>query len=130
MVDQSRLFFWIISHRTDIVDAYSKGKISDQQYGNLSTEISLLYKEIYNKKIDSLDGFWDKENNNAELMENIKNDILDAIFKRKDRQLHYSLLKEKVQLMRIIEVFLANNHVLQDIEPYLCMCVLCNSLDS
>ena len=130
MVDQSRLFFWIISHRTDIVDAYSKGKISDQQYGNLSTEISLLYKEIYNKKIDSLDGFWDKENNNAELMENIKNDILDALFKRKDRQLHYSLLKEKVQLMRIIEVFLANNHVLQDIEPYLCMCVLCNSLDS
>jgi hypothetical protein len=103
MVDQSRLFFWIISHRTDIVDAYSKGKISDQQYGNLSTEISLLYKEIYNKKIESLDGFWDKENNNAELMENIKNDILDALFKRKDRQLHYSLLKEKVQLMRIIE---------------------------
>jgi hypothetical protein len=43
------------------------------------------------------------QNNNAELMENIKNDILDALFKRKDRQLHYSLLKEKVQLMRIME---------------------------
>jgi hypothetical protein len=62
--------------KTDITDAYSKGKISDQQLGNLNTEISLLYKEIYNKKIDSLDGLSDK--NNGKLLDSVKYDIKDA----------------------------------------------------
>ena len=40
--------------RSDISDAYAKGKINDQHYTNLKDEISILYEEIYQKKIDSI----------------------------------------------------------------------------
>ncbi len=36
-----------------LVDAYSEGKINNEQYTNLKTEISVLYEKIYKKKIDS-----------------------------------------------------------------------------
>jgi hypothetical protein len=82
--------------KTAIVYAYSKGKINDQQYGNLNTEISLLYKEIYNKKIDLLDDPEHKNNNNARLLEDIKKEVEDVYSKGKMSELHYNLLNEKI----------------------------------
>jgi hypothetical protein len=46
--------------KIDLTDAYTKGKISEQHYANLKSEISVVYQEIYKKKIDSLN---DKDNN-------------------------------------------------------------------
>ena len=40
--------------KADFADAYAKGKVSKQHYTNLKEEISVLYEEIYKKRIDLL----------------------------------------------------------------------------
>ena len=37
----------------DIANDYAKGKISDKQYENMKNEISILYQEIYKKRVDT-----------------------------------------------------------------------------
>ena len=40
--------------KDDIMDDYANGIISEQHYNNLNNKISVLYEEIYKKKIDLL----------------------------------------------------------------------------
>ena len=37
-----------------IINVYSEDKLNNDQYTNLKTEVSILYEEIYKKKIKSL----------------------------------------------------------------------------
>jgi DNA-binding beta-propeller fold protein YncE len=41
--------------KNEISDSFSKGKISQSHYSNLKDELSILYQEIFMKKIDSID---------------------------------------------------------------------------
>jgi hypothetical protein len=40
--------------RDNITDEYTKGKINNEYYTNLKKETSVLYEEIFKKRIDSL----------------------------------------------------------------------------
>jgi uncharacterized membrane protein len=72
-----------------IINAYSQGKLNNEQYTNLRTEISILfYEEIYNSL------FW--KNHNAILLDEAKDNIKDAYAKGKIIELHYKLLIEKI----------------------------------
>ena len=73
--------------KTDLTYTYSKGKINEQQYTNLKNEISILYYEIYRKKIESL---------NSKNSDKISDDISDAYAKGKIIEQHYKLLIEKI----------------------------------
>ena len=79
---------------SDIEDMHAKGKINNEYYGNLKKETSILYQEIFKKKIDSLNNL--PENDKGKLLSEIKDDISDAYSKEKISELHYSLLKEKL----------------------------------
>lgn len=72
-----------------IINAYSEGKITNEQCTNLKTEISILYEEIYKKRIDSSNG-------NAVLLDEVKDDIKDAYAKERLSEKHYELLNEKI----------------------------------
>ena len=78
----------------NITDEYTKGKINKEQYDKLEGEISVSYREIFNKEIDSLNNL--SENNKVKLLDKINNDISDAYAKEKINELHYRLLKEKI----------------------------------
>ena len=86
--------------KSAIADAYAKGKISDQHYGDLKNDISIQYEEFYKKRIDSLNGGKLDQNSNdyAILLDKIKNDIIDAYAKGKINELHYTLLANKIKL--------------------------------
>jgi YVTN family beta-propeller protein len=83
--------------KADISDAYAKGKLSDQHYQNLKSELSVLYEEVYRKRNDSLNGILDREN--SRLLYKIKNDIEDAYAKGKISDQHYDLLNKKLSLL-------------------------------
>ncbi len=74
------------------MDDYAKGKISEQHYNNLNNKISVLYEEIYKKKIDLLNG---KDTSGA-LLDKIKDEINDSYAKGKISEQHYKLLNEKL----------------------------------
>jgi len=78
--------------KTDLTDAYAKGKMSEQHYANLKSEISVLYEEIYKKKIDSLNG----KHSRGIIMDKVKDEIKDAYAKGKMSEQHYKLLYEKI----------------------------------
>ena len=78
--------------KDDIMDDYANGNISEQHYNNLNNKVSVLYEEIYKKKIDSLNG---KDTKGA-LLDNIKDDINDSYAKGKISEQHYKLLNEKL----------------------------------
>jgi hypothetical protein len=42
--------------RDAILEDYANGNISEQHYSNLNNKVSVLYEEIYKKKIDLLNG--------------------------------------------------------------------------
>lgn len=71
---------------------YVRGKISEQYYNNLNNTISVLYEEIYKKKIDSLNG----KNTNGMLLDIVKENIQDAYAKGKLSEQHYKLLNDKI----------------------------------
>jgi uncharacterized membrane protein len=81
----------------EISNAYAKGKITDQHYANLKDEISVLYEEIYKKKIDAINKYRD-DSMRTEILNNIKEDITDAYAKGKLTDQHYSLLNAKISL--------------------------------
>lgn len=81
--------------RDRISDAYSKGKINSEHYSNLKDEISILYQEIFKKRIQLLSNVLNKEDM-KKIAEKIKDDIDDAYSKAKLNELHYDLLKEKI----------------------------------
>jgi uncharacterized membrane protein len=73
--------------KDDIMDDYANGNISEQHYNNLNNKISVLYEEIYKKKIDLLNG---KDLNK------VKDEINDSYAKGKISEQHYKLLNEKL----------------------------------
>ena len=81
--------------KISISDNYAKGKINSEHYANLKDEISLLYQEICNKKIDSLSNSLSSAEK-ANSLQKIKNDILDLYSKGKINELHYNLLEKKM----------------------------------
>ena len=83
--------------RGDITDAYAKGKLTDQQYTNMKNETSVLYEEIYKKKIDTINKYRD-DSTRREFLNNIKDDITDAYAKGKLTDQHYTLLNAKISL--------------------------------
>jgi hypothetical protein len=78
--------------KDDVIDDYAKGKISERYYDNLNNTISILYEEIYTKKIDSLNG----KDNNRILLDNVKENIKHAYAKGRLNEQHYKLLIEKI----------------------------------
>ena len=69
----------------EIINAYSEGKISTEQYTNLKTEISILYKDLYKKGIESAKG-------NGTLLDELKEDVEDAYANERISEKHYKLL--------------------------------------
>jgi hypothetical protein len=65
----------------------------------LKSEISILYEEIYNKKIDSLNSMSDENNRKKIMLNNVKNEIMDAYAKGKITESHYNLLNEKILVL-------------------------------
>jgi hypothetical protein len=62
------------------VDDYANGNISEQHYNNLNNKVSVLYEEIYKKKIDLFDGKY----TNGALLDKIKDvNINDSYTKGK-----------------------------------------------
>jgi hypothetical protein len=61
----------------------------------LKSEISILYEEIYRKRIDWLNGKQDRHN--SKLLYQIKHDIEDAFAKGKISDEHYNLLNKKIE---------------------------------
>jgi hypothetical protein len=90
-IDKGRQLSTIISN---IEAMHAKGQINNEYYTNLKKQISILYDEIFKKRIDSLSKL--PENDKAKLLVEIKDDISDAYSKEKINELHYSLLKEKL----------------------------------
>jgi hypothetical protein len=80
------------SLKRDLTFAFAKRKISEQHYNELNRTISVLYEEIYKKKIDSLNG----KHGNGILLDKVKDGITDAFAKRKLTEQHYKLLNEKI----------------------------------
>jgi YVTN family beta-propeller protein len=72
-----------------LINAYSGGKVNNEQYTNLKNEISILYEEIYNKKIESLI----YKDSNGTLLDEVKNDIKDAYAKGKISELYFIMIK-------------------------------------
>jgi len=81
--------------RNDISDSYSNGKLSSEYYSNLKEELSVLYQEILNKRIDVLDEAPSNEIR-EEYFEAIKQDIEDAYSKSKINELHYKVLVARI----------------------------------
>ena len=79
-----------------IINSYSEGKISVEQYDNLNNEISISYDEIFNKRIDSIKN--DKEF--IQKLKPIEEEITKAYSKKKLLELQYKLLKERIKELR------------------------------
>jgi hypothetical protein len=75
--------------RNDLIDAYNKGKLSNDQYTNLKDDASIAYEEIFSKRII----------NREDDLQWIQEDISDAYSKGKISILHYDLLNEKISKM-------------------------------
>jgi DNA-binding beta-propeller fold protein YncE len=79
--------------RNEISDSLSKGKISQFRYSNLKDELSILYQEIYMKKIDSLEEGKDIDPSSKS---KLVREIRDAFSKGKLTELHYNILMSKI----------------------------------
>ncbi len=80
--------------RSNLEDTHANGKINDENYENLKKQISILYEEMFERRIDSLN--YSPENDKLKLMDKIKDDITNAYSKERLNELHYTLLKEKL----------------------------------
>ena len=80
----------------NIIDAYSGGKINNEQYSNLKKEISVIYEKINRKRIDKLMESSDSGLDLAIHVDKIKEDIENAYSEGKITELHYNLLNERI----------------------------------
>jgi YVTN family beta-propeller protein len=78
--------------KNHVEDMHAKGKINNEYYVRLKNEISMMYQEIYSKKISLLN----REFNSSVLLDKIKNDIADAYAQGKISDQHYNLLSKKI----------------------------------
>jgi YVTN family beta-propeller protein len=76
--------------RNDIIDAYSTGELNNERFTNLKNEISVAYRDIFKKRIESI------TDPNTEAVNKIRNEITDAYSDGKITELHYNLLNEKI----------------------------------
>jgi len=81
--------------RRELSDSFAKGKISYQHYQNLKDEISAVYEEIYDDRIDSLNSQLDTKR--SALLDKIKKDVARSFAKGKLNQQHYDLLDKKIE---------------------------------
>ncbi len=79
----------------NIEDMHAKGKINNGYYTNLKKQTSILYQEIFRRRIDSLKSLPENKDK-TNLLDEIKEDISDAYSKEKITELHYSLLEKKL----------------------------------
>ena len=81
-----------LKEKIDII--YDKGKLNKEQFTNLKKEISIIYAEIYRKKIDILNDLQkvDKEKE----LQSIKDEMDVAYSKEKITEMHYNLLHKKL----------------------------------
>jgi uncharacterized membrane protein len=82
----------------NLINTYSEGKINNEQYSNLKNEISVIYQEIFRKRVDSFNHSG-KKDADREIIKKIEEDIKDAYSKGKISELHYNLLNEKITKM-------------------------------
>lgn len=82
--------------RDELSDSFSKGKINQFHYSNLKEELSILYQEIFMKKIDTMDN--GKETDLSLKLKLIR-DIRDAYSKGRLTELHYNMLMNKISEM-------------------------------
>ena len=80
--------------KNEISDSYIKGKLNQFHYSNLKDEISMLYQEVFMRRIDSLD----EGSKEIDLKSKLKivRDIKDAYSKGKLTGLHYDMLINKI----------------------------------
>jgi hypothetical protein len=81
----------------DIKDAYAQGEIANEQFKNLSDDVSLGYREIFNKELNSLMDVSEKDID--KLLDEIKNNLDDSYAQGKLTKLHYNLLIDKLNLL-------------------------------
>ncbi|MGB6594358.1 MAG: hypothetical protein WBE68_22905, partial [Candidatus Nitrosopolaris sp.] len=77
----------------DIEDMHAKGKINHDYHTNLKKQTSILYEEIFNKRINSLNGL--SANEKGKLLVEIEDDVSDAFSRGKISELHYNILEKK-----------------------------------
>ena len=78
--------------KDDIMDDYANGNMTEQHYNNLNNKASVLYEEIYKKKIDLLNG----KDTKGVFLDKVREDINDSYAKGKITEQHYKLLNEKL----------------------------------
>ena len=83
----------------DITDAYMKGRINEQHYGNLKNKVSKMFEVIYKNKIHSINTKLD--NSNLTELDKIKDDYADAYASGKITEQHYNLLNEEISDKKI-----------------------------
>jgi hypothetical protein len=81
--------------KIDITDSYSKGKINEKHYERLNNEISMLYEEVFRKRIESLSNS-PKNTSSKEQLKKLKYDIENAYSKQKITETQFNLLNKKI----------------------------------
>jgi YVTN family beta-propeller protein len=81
----------------NIMTTYSEGRINNEQYTILKNEISVLYDDIYSKRIESLKDKTGGDLSRGAILNKIQGEIIEAYSKGKLSELHYNLLKEKMR---------------------------------
>ena len=79
--------------RDEVSSAYRNGKISNEQYQNTKNEISLRYREIFEKKIESLKQTIKMDQ--PGILNKLITEIDDAYGKGMLNELHYNLVNGK-----------------------------------
>lgn len=81
-----------------ISDEYSSGKINNEQYTNLKKEISVLYEEIFENEIDSLNENLDRDRSGEIQLDRITKEVNDAYIKDRINSDHYSVIRNEISL--------------------------------
>jgi hypothetical protein len=82
--------------RDNITDEYTRGRINKEQYDKLDDEISISYREIFTREINSLNSFY--ENDKVKKLSGIKNNIDVVHSKGKINDKHYIDLKKDISV--------------------------------
>jgi hypothetical protein len=103
----------------NVSDSYSAGKISNDQYTNLKTEVSAAYQKFFKKKIESF------SDPNMETVNKIRNEIEDAYNTGKLISEHYTDLKNEISTayQKIFKIRIQSNtedvnKIKNDIDAY------------
>ena len=76
----------------NISDSYAAGKISNEQFTSLKNEVSIVYQEIFKKRIGST------ADQDLETVNKIRNDLIDVYSNGKLSNDHYTNLKNEISV--------------------------------